>query len=215
MDNNIHFLALTGSRLYNTNIYKSDQDFFMIADHRWEKQPKLDRFCWTPEQFVDQLFDGDLPSTRKTPGFLSSFCQKSCVDTPIAQYLHDNAEIILQSNMPRYAGFMLAFMQTRIDMGLETHKDFGQFLLYCNWLNKWATKQCHFREAVICDDELGNFIRQIKRQEISIDESYEAIMKSLSELETHLDFFNKPANLDLFYSKKQELIDLFGGDFGG
>lgn len=175
----------------------------------------MDRFSWTPKEFVSQLFDEDFPTTRKTPGFLSSFCQKSCVDTPISEYLYQNSEIILQSNMPRYSGFMISFMKRRIEMGVEDHKDFGQFLLYCKWLNKWATKKCHFREAVICDDEIGNYIRQIKLQEVSIDEAYEAILKELAELEHHLDFFNAPPNLDLFYSKKHEIIELFGGDFSG
>ncbi len=133
------------------------------------------------------------------------------IETDFSNYLLANREKLFASNLPRFSSIFLTYidvLRSNETLNKQNQKRIIHLLICVNAYIRYATENILFIEAFEPQEDLKQFILDIRHGLISYEEQMSKLQPMLDQLEQVKDFYNKEPDLETFYEIKKEMMTL-------
>ena len=223
-DTKIYFVGLTGSKLLNTNIQKSDVDYIVLTNNpndviRQSKPYYVDLICNWSNAFWYQVFTSEYDTIAANGwSIIGNLCSPAIINTPLSIYLDNNVETLIQSNLPHFGKIILNYVNYIVDnldfnkWGEEkTKKRIMYALIFMNAYIRYATEaEIEFRQAFRpLPSDLQKFIVDMRNGNIPKSIYLEKLYNTLDKANAIKSFYDKAQpDLETFNKIKLDIKNL-------
>lgn len=208
----IYFKGLVGSRLYGSDVERSDTDIVVITNEPKDIEhcPGQDIHRLSPREFISFVFD-------REPGNYNQFClfSKPVVETDLSKYLMENREELMRSNLRRFGDISYRYAQGMSYQGKNqrNRKFYPRTIRALRALNeyiRYAEEDISYEEAMKQPEEQIALVKGLKCGTVSYEEQMAYLQKQLARAEECKAFYDKEPDMATFERIRGETVVLLG-----
>lgn len=197
----IYFYGTAGTAL--AKISQNDKDTVLVASQRDAyKTPNARTHSWNGPMWVRQVFDNKWIFDPAI--FATIVGAGSELDTPFSNYLKENGEKILRSNMPRFMDLLKKHIYSILTKEEYVPKEFAIAWLYMYRYTNFG-KGFSFADCIVPDSETMATCQAIMNGTIDEETVREYCWHFYNDLE---DYSEVETDLETFYKAKEDITNI-------